>query len=156
MAYKNERTIIYPYSYQGANATITLTVEEEIEGSEKLCTMKISKLTLEKHLKYDRYIKFEATKDEIEITIDEIKIKVKMPSILDYAESMLYDFVTCPEEIYPEAIESTISAFILEIKSNPVSTLFDIIYRLFDMDREKLKCKPYIDNAREIKIEKSV
>jgi len=155
MTDKNVRTIVYPYTYEGANATITLTVEEKIEDSEKVCNMEISKMTLEKHLKYGKYIKFEATKDEIEITIDEIKIKVKMPSILEYTEYMLYDFVLCPEDIYPEAIESTISAFIHEIRNNPVAMLLDIIYRLFDMDREKLKCKPSIDNAREIKIEKN-
>jgi len=100
-------------------------------------------------------LKIEATQDKMEITIGSAKIKIEMSEMLKYPEEEAYDFFLCPDDFYIEGLESILDAFFEQVQMNVNNAIRPVLFRLFDIDLEKLKCEPRIDNAREIKIEKN-
>ena len=154
MQCKLSRNITIPFNYKGAEAEITLKVELEKDEKDEYCNMYLVGAKVEKTFKDGKHVIIEAFQDEMKIIIDNMKIKIKIPNLLNYTNSTLYDFFICPDDLYKEGLESTLDAFIEEMKINVNNVLKDILFSLFDINLEKLKCEPEIENAKEIRIEK--
>jgi len=155
MECKLSRNVTVPLRYRGAEAEITFRIELEKDEKDEYCIMFLVGIKVEKKFKDGDYLKIEATQNKMEITINRIKIKIEMPEILKYSENTALDFFVCSDDLYREGLESVIDAFLEEVKINVENAIKPVLFKLFDIDLEKLKCEPSIDNAREIKIEKS-
>jgi len=156
MECKISRNVTIPLRYRGAEAEITFRVVLEKDEKDEYCTMFLDSIKVEKRLKDGGYLKIEATQNKMEIVFGKGKIRIEMSEMLKYSEEQALDFFVCPDDFYIEGLESVLDAFFEEVQINVNNAIKPVLFKLFDIDLEKLKCEPSIDNAREIKIEKSV